>query len=119
MFAVIHPLPDSPPAYVQVQATAQPAAPGNQPYDPSRPSPSSAPAGAPQTPPATGQTVAPAAGAAGTSEAARSSAPPSGHVAAGSDNGGQLAGPDVPGGTNHAPNVGVTPQPFSAPIKKD
>ena len=119
MILFIHPLADTPPAYVQVQATAQPAAPGRQPYDPSRPSPNSAPAGAPQTPPNVGRSVAPAAGTAGSSDVAQSSAPPAGHVAAGSDNGGQLASPNVPGGVNHAPNEGPKSESFSAPIKKD
>ena len=119
MMFTMPPPPHTPPAYVQVQATAQPAQRGNQPSDPSMASSSSAPAAAPQTPPGVGQSVAPAAGAPGMSDAARSSAPPAGHVAAASDNGGQLASPNVPGGTNHAPDVGPTPQPFSAPIKKD
>lgn len=118
MFTMPPQLP-TPPAYVQVQATAQPAQRGNQPSDPSMASSSSAPAGAPQTPPNVGQTIAPAAGAAGMSDVARSSAPPAGHVAVASDNGGQLASPNVPGGTNHAPDVGPTPQSFGAPIKKD
>ena len=91
MIAFIHPLPQAQPAYVQVQATAQPAGKGTQPYDPSPASPNSAAAGAPRTPPVTGQVVAPNAGAAGQSEAARSSAAPSGRVAAASDNGGNRA----------------------------
>lgn len=74
----------------------------------------------PPTPPAyvQVQTVAPNAGAAGQSDAARSSALPSGRVATGSDNGGNLASPAVPGGVNHAPNTGATPGSFSKPIAK-
>lgn len=119
MMFTMPPHPPVPPAYVQLQATAQPAQRGNQPSDPSMGSASSAPAGAPQTPLNAGQTIAPAAGAARMSDVARSSAPLAGHVAAASDNGGQLASPNVPGGTNHAPDVGPTPHSFSAPIKKD
>ncbi len=83
MTPYIHPNPSTPPAYVQVQATA------------------------------------PAAGAAGTSDVAKSSAPPSGRAAAASDNGGQRAGTAVPGGTNHAPDVGKKPDSFSKPIHAD
>ena len=119
MIDVSHFILHAPSAYVQVQATAQPAGPGNRPADPSVPSPNSAPAGAPQPPPNTGQAVAPAAGAAGQSEAATTSATPAGHVAPASDNGGNLAGKDVPGGVNHAPAEGKPAQSFSAPIKKD
>ena len=64
------------------------------------------------------QAVAPNAGAAGQSDAARSSATPTGRVAAGSDNGGNRASPAVPGGVNHAPNKGPAPGSFSAPITK-
>ncbi len=113
------PHPSTPSAYVQVQATAQPASRGSSPPRASTALSGSVPAGAPPTPPNVGQTIAPAAGAAGMSDVARSSAPPAGHVAAASDNGGQLASPNVPGGTNHAPATGPTPHPFSAPIKKD
>ena len=64
------------------------------------------------------QAVAPAAGAAGTSDAAKSAAAGS-HGAPASDNGGQLASPNVPGGVNHAPAEGPKSESFSAPIKKD
>ncbi len=65
------------------------------------------------------QPVAPNAGAAGDSAAGASSVPPAGRRAPGSDNGGQLAGSDVPGGRNHAPAEAAPAQSFSAPIKKD
>ena len=117
MIIFVQPLMQAPPAYVLVQA--QPAAPGTQPSDPSTPSANSAPAGAPRQPPNAGQSVAPSAGAAGMSDVAKSSAPPTGHVAAASDNGGSLAGKDVPGGVNHAPVEGKKPDSFSGPIKKD
>lgn len=82
------PLPPAPPAFVRVQATSQ-----------------------------TPQAIAPHAGAPGQSEAAGSSAPP-GRTAAASDNGGALPSKSVPGGTNHAPDVGPKPGSFSKPIDK-
>lgn len=65
------------------------------------------------------QPVAPHAGAAGNADAATSAPPTAGRTAPGSDNGGQLAGPAVPGGRNHAPAEGTKPGSFSAPIDKN
>ena len=70
----------------------------------------------PSTVPAT--PVAPNAGASGDAAAGSTAAPSHGPVV-GSDNGGQLAGSDVPGGRNHAPTEGQPAQSFSGPIKKD
>ena len=63
------------------------------------------------------QSVAPNAGAAGTSDSAASSAPSTGQGTTRSDNGGQLASKAVPGGTNKAPVTGRKPESFSKPIK--
>ena len=63
--------------------------------------------------------VAPNAGAAGSSDVAKSAAPSTAKSGVASDNGGQLAGSAVPGGVNHAPVTGSTPQSFSAPAKKE
>ncbi len=63
--------------------------------------------------------VAPNAGAAGSSDAGRSAASSTAKSGVASDNGGQLAGPAVPGGVNHAPVTGPTPPSFSGPVKKD
>lgn len=120
MIAVFH-LPEPPPAYIQVQApgaTARPDGNGPTPRQPEATSPLSAPARVPTPPPRRDTAVAPAAGAAGTSEVARSSALPQGHEAAASDNGGNMPGAAVPGGVNHAPNEGPKPGSFSGPIKK-
>lgn len=120
MIAIVH-LPEAPPAYIQVQApgaTAQPGGNGPTPRQPEATSPLSAPARAPTRPPARDSSGTSAAGAAGTSAVAQSSAPPSGHAAAASDNGGNLPGAAVPGGVNHAPNQGGKPGSFSGPIKK-
>ena len=73
-----------------------------------------------QSPPAViraADPVAPAAGAAGSSDAA-SSAAPTGRGATRSDNGGQLASKAVPGGTNKAPAQGAKSGSCSAPISK-
>jgi hypothetical protein len=72
---------------------------------------------APVTVPA--QPVAPNAGAAGDAGSGTTSKAAQGKQGTGSDNGGQLAGSDVPGGRNHAPAEGAPAQSFSAPIKKD
>ena len=74
-----------------------------------------------QTPPAfvrAADPVAPAAGAAGMSDAASSAAAGGRRAGVASDNGGQLASRAVPGGTNKAPVKGPKPGSFSAPIAK-
>ena len=71
----------------------------------------------PTAPP--GQTVAPHAGASGDAAAGTTAAPPAANLAPGSDNGGQLAGQAVPGGTNHAPAATPKAGSFSAPIQKN
>ncbi len=92
MIAFIHPMQGifERPAYVQVQATG----------------------------PSTTPSVAPNAGAAGSSDAATSAAP-STRRATQSANGGQLASKSVPGGTNKAPAQGKAPGSFSAPAKNN
>ncbi len=74
-----------------------------------------------QTPPAivrAADPVAPAAGAAGGSDAASTATPGGRHAAVSSDNGGQLASRAVPGGTNKAPAKGAPSGSFSKPIVK-
>jgi hypothetical protein len=75
-----------------------------------------------ETPPAivrVADPVAPAAGAAGSSDAGTSAAPSTRRTVKTSANGGQLAGKAVPGGTNKAPTRGKKPGSFSAPAKND
>ena len=62
--------------------------------------------------------VAPAAGAAGSSDTSASASSVGRRTTKPPANGGQLAGPAVPGGTNKAPTTTPKPSSFSAPIKK-